>query len=650
MSDFPTEGSPPFINRKLSIAEWKNYVAGYNFGRLAPSRLVLHHTYRPDEPQWNGLTTMRGIQRFYAGKGWRSGPHIFTGPDGIWLATPLSQVGIHAGTGNGSLTAGWYSIGLEMVGYFDRKLPSGKVWEHSVAVMGELSRRLKIPPRQLISFHRDYTTAKSCPGWAITKEWVWAAVEAYLNNSAPPATPQPGPIGTPTPSDEQLLEALLEQSFGQRTGGQGYNADWAFHQFAVEHGLGMPLGPSTRLTFGGKEYNYQPFARDTLFCEIPNWGDVQQLSTVLGGSIPPGGVGRALLDATYQAGGSPFRADWAFHQFAVINRLGPPIGKSAEITVDGRRYAYQAFAVDTLYNLVPNWSDVKLLSGLARAADAPTMRLREALLAETYKQAGTTYRPDWAFHQLARTFNIGAPLSNSYQFKLGQASYAMQTYALDTLYNLVPQWSNVRRLRDLAISQGAPVLGGGGEGVVLGAAGVEEEPIVVPGDFIPPADIDYSIVQFTPAARAFSSREGKAVELVILHGLAGPEDAALAQLTAVDARFATHYYVSNAGTIYQLVNEADAAWHAGFGTAAGTWYNLNKVSIGITLERPAGWPQASSGNTTVQIRALRDLLRQLAQRYPLTPDTLLLWTSFFGSDAGTLDGLPLGVLTEVLEG
>jgi hypothetical protein len=647
MTNFPTEGSPPFINRKLSVAEWKTYVAGYNFGRLAPARLVLHHTYRPDEPQWNGLTTMRGIQRFYAGKGWRSGPHIFTGPDGIWLATPMSQVGIHAGTGNGSLKAGWYSIGLEMVGYFDSKLPHGKVWEHSVAVMGELSRRLKIPPRQLISFHRDYTNAKSCPGWAITKEWVWAAVEAYLNNSAPPATPQPGPIGTPTPSDEQLLEALLEQSFGQRTGGQGYNADWAFHQFAVESSLGMPLGPSARLSAAGKDYNYQPFARDTLFCEIPNWGDVQQLSTLLGGSIPPSGLGRALLDATYQAGGSPFRPDWAFHQFAVINRLGPPVGKSAEITIDGRRYAYQAFAVDTLYNLVPNWSDVQLLSNLARAADAPTLRLREALLAETYKQAGTTYRPDWAFHQLARTFNIGAPLSNSYQFKLEQSSYAMQVYALDTLYNLVPNWSSVRRLRDLAISQGAPVLGG--SDVVLGEA-PGAEPIVVPGDFIPPADLDYSIIQFTPAARAYSSREGKTVELVILHGLAGPEDEALARLTAVDARFATHYYVSNAGVIYQLVNEADAAWHAGFGTAAGTWYNLNKVSIGITLQRPAGWPQTSSGNTNTQIRALRALLRQLAGRYPLTPDTLLLWTSFFGSDAGTLDGLPLGVLAEALEG
>lgn len=292
MPDFPTEGSPPFINRMLTIAEWRDYVANYDFGRLAPSRLVLHHTYRPDETTWRGLTTMRGIQKFYAGKGWTAGPHIFTGPDGIWLATPMSQIGIHAGTGNGSLAQGWYSIGLEMVGYFDKVLPSGKVWEHSVAVMGELSRRLKIPPRQLISFHRDYTNQKSCPGWAVTKEWVWSQVEAYLNNAAPPPAPPPGPIGTPAPDDERLIETLLEEGYKHKTNGQGYNADWAFHQYALEHKLGMPMGPSARITVDGKVYNYQPFARDTLYCEVPNWGDVKTLSDLLGGSIPPGGRSR----------------------------------------------------------------------------------------------------------------------------------------------------------------------------------------------------------------------------------------------------------------------------------------------------------------------------------------------------------------------
>lgn len=187
-ADFPTEGSPPFINRRLSLAEWRAYCAGYDFGSILPTRVVLHHTYIPTQAQWRGLSSMRAMQGYYAGKGWTAAPHIYVGPDGIWLATPLSRVGIHAGIGNGSVKQGWYSIGLEMVGDFDAALPSGPVWEGALAVMAALSDRLAIPPRQLISLHRDYTTAKSCPGRAVTREWVYAAVEAALAPAAAPSS------------------------------------------------------------------------------------------------------------------------------------------------------------------------------------------------------------------------------------------------------------------------------------------------------------------------------------------------------------------------------------------------------------------------------------------------------------------------------
>ncbi|MBX0327012.1 N-acetylmuramoyl-L-alanine amidase [Oscillochloris sp. ZM17-4] len=639
MADFPTEGAPPFINRKLSIAEWNSYVAGYDFGRLAPSRLVLHHTAVPTEAQWAGLSTMRGMQRFYAGKGWTSGPHIYTGPDGVWLATPMSQIGIHAGTGNGSLAAGWYSIGLEMVGSFDHVRPAGAVWEHAKAVMAGISRRLQIPPRQLISFHRDYTNQKSCPGWAVTKDWVWGEVEAYMSNVAPPPAPSPGPIGTPTPSDEALLEALLNESYGKRSGAQGYNPDWAFHQYAVSHSLGMPMGQSTKLMADGKTYNYQPFARDTLYCEVPNWGDVKTLSGLLGGSIPPSGLGRMLLEATYASGGATFHADWAMHQFAMTTKLGPPIGNSAQISVDGKAYAYQAFAADTLYNLVPNWSDIKMLSQIAAVTDPAGVRLRDALLAATYKQAGATYHPDWAFHQLARGFNIGAPLGEGSQIKLEQTTYAIQVYALDALYNVVPNWSAVKRLRDLASSQGMAVLG----------AAMEEADAPQPdGAWEPPTAVDLHIVRASPQATAWGERGGRAIDMLVLHGLPGAADDTLAAMTALGSRFATHYYVGLDGAITQLVDEDKAAWHAGMATLSGTWYNLNRSSIGVGLERPAGWPAAPAQNTDAQILALRWLMRTIDLRHGISAEGVLLWGSLASSDADSLDGLPLDVLREVL--
>jgi hypothetical protein len=174
----PTTGMPPMIGRLLSIPQWLSYVAGYDFGSIAPSRLVVHHTLVPTVSQWTGLRSLQGIQRFYGAKGWTAAPHIFVGPDGIWLATPLKDVGIHAGTGNSGVSNGkfWYSIGCEIVGDYDSVRPSGAVWEGAKAVIGGLSRRLGIAPGQLISFHRDYTNQKSCPGWPVTKDWVVAEV------------------------------------------------------------------------------------------------------------------------------------------------------------------------------------------------------------------------------------------------------------------------------------------------------------------------------------------------------------------------------------------------------------------------------------------------------------------------------------------
>lgn len=657
MPDFPTEGTPPFINRRLTLAEWRQYIAGYSFGNLAPSRLVLHHTYRPTQAQWAGLRTMRGIQRFYAGKGWTSGPHLFVAPDGIWLATPMSRIGIHAGIGNGSSAQGWYSIGLEMVGDFNTNQPSGPVWDLSLAVMGELSRRLAIAPRQLINFHRDYTSTKSCPGWAVSKDWVWQSVESYLQQTPLPA-PSPPETGGITPANELLLEQLFEESFRQKSGGQGYNPAWAFHQYAVANNLGLPLAPSRTISEGGKSYDLQPFARDTLYTEVPNWGDVRTLSQLLGGAIPPDGLGRRLLNETYRAGGATFRPDWAFHQFALLNRLGPPIGTSLNLTVDGRQYAYQVFATDTLYNLVPNWRDVRMLSRLATSSDPAEVRLREALLEATYRAAGQTYRPDWAFHQQARTMAIGAPLSSSYRITVEGSSYALQVYALDTLYNLVPKWSDVRRMSTLAAGQqplGAPmaapaavermVLGGPGAPMAAPAA---VERMVLGATEAAPTGIELRLIRYSPQAQACSDRAGRVIEQVILHALPGSVEASLQAMTAMGARFATHYYLSLDGLIYQLVDEALAAWHAGIATADGLWLNLNLTSIGVALERPADWPEGHVGDTEPQLLALRWLLQQLASRYPLSPSALLLWSSLAGSDADAAEGLPLSVLREAL--
>ncbi len=584
----PTTGTPPMIGRRLSIPEWLSYIAAYQFGPTVPSRIVLHHTWHPTVQEWAGLRSMQGIQRFYAQKGWTAAPHIFVGPDGIWLFYPMRDVGIHAGTGNSGYINGkfWYSIGCELVGDYDRARPSGAIWEGAKAVLGGISKRVGIAPRQLISFHRDYTNLKSCCGWAVTKDWVFGEVDAWLANRPAPTPPPQGPIGSPTPEAEALAELLLDQSYGRR--GEGYNGDWAFHQFAVQNGLGFPIGKSALMQVAGTSYAYQPFARDTLYNQVPNWGDVRRISDLLAGGVPAGGLGRALLDATFHAGGATFHPDWAFHQYVLANRLGPPIGESATITIAGVQYSYQVFALDTLFNRVPNWAAIHRVGELASATDPAVVRLRDALLAQT----------------------------------------------------IVPNWSNVRRLsQDIHVSTPAAA-----RPVILSM----EQPaaaLLSKNAQLEPAPAPFQIVQFVPpgtARTAFGGRGGSKIALIVLHGDAGPAKQSLAAMTAFDAQKSTHYYVTAAGTIYQLVDDVYAAWHSGMADWNERRQNINPISLGVAVEhRPDGYSAAS-------LDALAWLVQMLRDRYTLAAASVKRWSDLDPHDADGLAGFPWAQFQKLL--
>lgn len=183
-------GSPPLIGKRLTPEEWLAYIEPYRFGTVTPDRIVLHHTWSPNEKNWAGLASMKAMQRYYAKKGWSAAPHIYTAPDGIWLFTPLNKVGIHAGLGNAGYKKGqlqWYSIGVEMVGFFDKVRPAGSVWENTLVVLGSLCRKFERTPEKAIGFHRDFTNEKSCPGWAVTKPWVFSEVNRWMTNQSAPA-------------------------------------------------------------------------------------------------------------------------------------------------------------------------------------------------------------------------------------------------------------------------------------------------------------------------------------------------------------------------------------------------------------------------------------------------------------------------------
>ena len=174
------------LKRKLSLEEFKNYVKHYNFGTKPPKFMVIHHTWNPTKENWDGINTIHGLDKYYREeKGWNGkGPHLFIADDGIWLFTPMYEIGIHAGNGNGSINhPDGYSIGIEVVGNYDNKVWSGKTKENAVGAILALQEQLNISDEK-IKLHRDFSK-KTCPGKNITKSYILYLLKNFehLSNS-----------------------------------------------------------------------------------------------------------------------------------------------------------------------------------------------------------------------------------------------------------------------------------------------------------------------------------------------------------------------------------------------------------------------------------------------------------------------------------
>jgi len=159
------------IGKCLNKEEFKKYVDDKFFGFLPANKLILHHTHRPTIKQWKGKETINNLKRFYEGKGWKAGPHLFIAPDGIWLFSDMRKNGIHAGPGNHR------SVGIEMVGNYQEKRPEGTVLNYVLYAITVLNNKLKLKSED-IKFHRDFM-ATACPGNAVRKWWIVDKIKNY---------------------------------------------------------------------------------------------------------------------------------------------------------------------------------------------------------------------------------------------------------------------------------------------------------------------------------------------------------------------------------------------------------------------------------------------------------------------------------------
>lgn len=198
------------INKRLMLNEFRDYVKGYYFGSLPANKLVIHHTWRPTRESWAGERTILGLKRYYEGKEWKVGPHLFIAEDGIWLFTPMRKDGIHAGSLNPR------SIGIEVVGDYNSEKWSGQTKINTLGAIKALMERLNLTENEIF-FHRD-VSPKSCPGWAITKEWLFKELSEFRFKSRipsrypepPEVISAPAPVIPPPDSDEMVFVPVPE--------------------------------------------------------------------------------------------------------------------------------------------------------------------------------------------------------------------------------------------------------------------------------------------------------------------------------------------------------------------------------------------------------------------------------------------------------
>ena len=114
----------------------------------------------------------------------------------------------------------------------------------------------------------------------------------------------------------------------------------------------------------------------------------------------------------------------------------------------------------------------------------------------------------------------------------------------------------------------------------------------------------------------FSSRNGEVVSLLVLHytGMQSGKEA-LARLCDPEAQVSSHYLIEEDGTIYQLVEEASCAWHAGVSYWRGK-VNVNPISIGIEMVNP-GHEFGYRPFPDIQMQSVADLSADIIKRHDI---------------------------------
>jgi N-acetylmuramoyl-L-alanine amidase len=109
---------------------------------------------------------------------------------------------------------------------------------------------------------------------------------------------------------------------------------------------------------------------------------------------------------------------------------------------------------------------------------------------------------------------------------------------------------------------------------------------------------------------------------VVLHytGMNSAKDA-FDRLCDPEAEVSAHYLIDDGGTIFQLVQETDRAWHAGVSYWRGAT-NINDRSIGIEIVNP-GHEFGYRPFPEVQMTSVETLLAEILARHDIPPNRVV---------------------------
>ena len=269
--------SPPMVidGRVMAEGEFVTYIEGLAMPEPLPTRVFLHHTWKPTRESWNGASTIYAMKRYYeqqrwrdlGGKlreGWTAGPHLFVADDGIWLFSDIRYDGV------GVLGHNTGTRHLEMVGNYDDELPSGATLQNTIAALGILHVKLGLDIANL-NFHRDFSS-KTCPGRAVTKAWIIPQVARWIEAYKRSKAPAPAPV--PDATYEVLRDALTAMIKRQFVPA---NDKTLIAQDAVRRRLLGPLTYQLPMEIRGEAYLVQIYA-EGLMVKADRSGEVLSLA------------------------------------------------------------------------------------------------------------------------------------------------------------------------------------------------------------------------------------------------------------------------------------------------------------------------------------------------------------------------------------